>query len=393
MTDKDYMELILSGYMNHKNYLGDFLYRESKAAAEKHIKVTEFFGRLGSALRFLLGDVEKSYNERVAELSIIKGLWKKEGRPLEELIGQLPNLSDYSVHLLSLSGGRYIGHLWMYDLHLIHEAIAAAIEMASADLKANTANGQSPEVKAAQRLLEAFNLLQFFLVLTAPEKGFNWIDAAGNTTTEESKMVRKEAVTIPRQRQAKNESDFQLIFERELHKAELENTVEASLFLAPLLIEQTQTYIAQHKAGSKGESWNKPLLFTAKQFTEWLNKKVTTRKNSEKTSTSFASLFNSTGQHEAIMSLLVQHNYCQEKTYIWKDKRKGNKAVLSSIIKYLHTQRYYRSGKPPTNAEIKDIALHTFGMQLAIDTVKKADPDKLDLSFIPAAPLATMGIK
>ena len=85
------------------------------------------------------------------------------------------------------------------------------------------------------------------------------------------------------------------------------------------------------------------------------------------------------------MDLFVKKGYCQPNTFIWKDQGKGNKGLVAAIIKCLHKQGYYRSNRNPNNTQIILISKNTFGLELSIDTVKKAKPDNFDLKFIPLA--------
>ena len=96
-------------------------------------------------------------------------------------------------------------------------------------------------------------------------------------------------------------------------------------------------------------------------------------------------IFDSISKYQYIMNLLVENQYCQPNTFIWKDSAKGNKGLLAAILKFLHTQKYYKDNKRPTPKQIKEIAQNTFGWKIMIDTIKKAKPQQFDLKFIPPA--------
>jgi hypothetical protein len=112
-------------------------------------------------------------------------------------------------------------------------------------------------------------------------------------------------------------------------------------------------------------------------------KALKTFKNDYNENLTLLDLFESVSKYKYIMNLLVDKGYCQPNTYIWKDEMKGNKGLLAAIIKYLHKQGYYKNNKKPTNEQIILIAKKTFGWELKIDTVKRANPNNFDLSFIP----------
>lgn len=391
MTDGNYIDIILNGFTNHRNYLSEHFYREFKEAEKNHISVAEYFERLNNANKIFLSEIEARYYERINELAIIKGIWKSEGKPVEELESQKPNVSDFSVHLLSITGGKYIGHLWMSDLDHIQQAIIKAIEKIQSEIASPLPN-DNMIADTKQKLYNSFNLSIFFSLPDMAEEGFNWLDEDGKITYDINKLVVKEKIEIPRERIAKNESDFQIIFERELKKASLENNNETKEFYAPLLILQTENYVNQHKTGRTFETWEKPLLLIAQKFIFWLNKEMSNFKSTEKNIKSnlrLSDIFDNSLKYDYIMNLLVKNNYCQAKTFIWKDEGKGNKALLASILKYLHKQEYYKSNKQLTNDQIKEISLNTFGLELSIDTIKKAKIDQFDLRFIPLASTIT----
>lgn len=95
--------------------------------------------------------------------------------------------------------------------------------------------------------------------------------------------------------------------------------------------------------------------------------------------------FESASKYESLMKILITKGYCQPETFIWIDDKKGNKGLLAAIIKYLHPQGYYKDKARPTNEEILIMAKNTFGWEMSIDTIKRANTSAFDLSFIPSA--------
>ncbi len=97
-------------------------------------------------------------------------------------------------------------------------------------------------------------------------------------------------------------------------------------------------------------------------------------------------LFESISKYKFIMNLLVEQNYCEANTFIWKYGGKGNKGLLVDFIKDLHVKKYYRDNKRPTIKQIKEIAQNTFGLNISTDTIKRAKPGEIQFPFIPLAP-------
>jgi hypothetical protein len=99
-----------------------------------------------------------------------------------------------------------------------------------------------------------------------------------------------------------------------------------------------------------------------------------------------ADIFDSISKYNYIMNLLVEKQYCQPNTFIWKDEGAGNKGFLAAILKHLHAQGYYKDNKRLSNEQIKAIAKNTFGWEISIDTIKKAKPSQYNvLTFISPA--------
>lgn len=382
MTDTDYIDLLLNGYVNHRNYLGEFYYRECKAAEKKHISPIEFFERLLNANKYFLDEIKHKYYERLNEVAMIEDIWRSEGKDVAELADQKPSLYNYSVTLIHIMGGKYLGHFFKADYDNVQEAISVALEKTRADVVTPIpTKAEAPDLK--KQFYESFNLLRFFSLPDHPDEGFTWVDEEGNVTHDPTKLARKEKIEIPRERIAKNKVDFQLIFERELKKESLENNNETKLHFAPLLIEQIQNYIVQHKKGGTVDSWDKPLLVLAEKFITWLRASAPTQKATLTEQLSFPDLFVNSSQYEFIMNILVTKGYCEESTFTWKDEAKGRKSLLASIIKYLHTQQYYKNNTALPPSRIRTIAKETFHLDIGIDTIKKAKVNQFNLSFIP----------
>ncbi|WP_111627051.1 hypothetical protein [Larkinella arboricola] len=95
--------------------------------------------------------------------------------------------------------------------------------------------------------------------------------------------------------------------------------------------------------------------------------------------------FEHTSKYKIVMELLVERKYCQAGTYIWIDTAPGFKSTVVILIKHLHAQGFFKNKKKPSNQEIVIVAQNTFGVQLSIDSVKKAQPSSSHFDFIKPA--------
>jgi hypothetical protein len=139
-------------------------------------------------------------------------------------------------------------------------------------------------------------------------------------------------------------------------------------------------------------------LLPAKEFQVWFLNEFKDEVNREEpkqtrfikketgaTPQNLSEIFDSISRYKFIMNLLVERKYCEPNTYLWKDEGKGNKRLLVAILKFLHTQGYYKKNMRLTNEQIKSIAQNTFGWSISIDTIKKTKTGDFILTFIPLA--------
>lgn len=88
--------------------------------------------------------------------------------------------------------------------------------------------------------------------------------------------------------------------------------------------------------------------------------------------------------YPTIMDLLVENNYCFEKTYAWKDTDSGYKGMIVYFIKILDVKLYL--DRKLTSEEIKVIILNTFGFSISlrqIQNIKVLKDKEVFFSFIP----------
>lgn len=97
------------------------------------------------------------------------------------------------------------------------------------------------------------------------------------------------------------------------------------------------------------------------------------------------SVFADPYQYNCIMQILVEKKFCQPGTFIWIDLKKGYKTFIANLLKYLHFQNYYQNRAGLSNLQIQQIALNTFHVDIALDTIKHAEIRNSKFKFIPEA--------
>lgn len=107
-------------------------------------------------------------------------------------------------------------------------------------------------------------------------------------------------------------------------------------------------------------------------------------KQNETTPLLLSDVFESASRYNHIMKILVEQKKCQPESHIWIGTEKGDYSYLAAILKYLHSQGYYKN-KKLTNEQIKEICINTFKWEISINTIKKAKPENFDLKIITLA--------
>ena len=103
--------------------------------------------------------------------------------------------------------------------------------------------------------------------------------------------------------------------------------------------------------------------------------------------TTLLEAFDSPSKYQKIMQLMVDKEFIQSGTYIWKDEKNSNLQTIVHFLKVLHLQNYYTDKRRLKTEEIKLIIKNTFGRDISISSIKQhklSEKDKA-FNFIPIA--------
>jgi hypothetical protein len=78
MTDNDYLKMLLTGLVNHPDFLSNHIYRECIKAKELHIEEDEFYSRCHNIITWLNSKFDERLYERKYELYMVIDLTKNE---------------------------------------------------------------------------------------------------------------------------------------------------------------------------------------------------------------------------------------------------------------------------------------------------------------------------
>jgi hypothetical protein len=88
----------------------------------------------------------------------------------------------------------------------------------------------------------------------------------------------------------------------------------------------------------------------------------------------------------AIMIILVRKGKCHPDTHLWIDSGSGSKRHLAELFTILHVKGYFLDNKRMKSADKQSVAYTDFGVELSIDTAKRAtQPSEKDFEYIPLA--------
>jgi len=199
----DYLGIVLNGYINNREYLEKYFYREfKKAEKESYFEFDEFFNGCMNVVTSLEKELENQIFERKKDLYTLLGAAKNKTLTHENMGGKsveenneetikycYQELRDvrpdgvgdltFTVNLLHFSSSKFIGHLKYSEILYIKEKISKAYEQELNILTQNSnSNVKETKVKGFESYFEINEPQQFLDELidefTEEEKGKNF---------------------------------------------------------------------------------------------------------------------------------------------------------------------------------------------------------------------------
>lgn len=104
--------------------------------------------------------------------------------------------------------------------------------------------------------------------------------------------------------------------------------------------------------------------------------KIPQQETKEDPATHLKELFIDETYYPKIIDILIEENFIEKGTLIWKDEKKGKGQFIAGLIKALYYKNYLK--RMPTNTEIPLISKNTFKVQFGKSTSEKAKVEKDD---------------
>jgi hypothetical protein len=159
---------------------------------------------------------------------------------------------------------------------------------------------------------------------------------------------------------------------------------EYNLFELIPIDEQPLVYPKILKEVAYGATIASYIEFLEQQYNNYQNTGIQLD-NQVQTINDFLGLFEKKENYDSIIKILAQQGYIDEHTCIWIDEKKGNKAILICILKYLKQKGYFKKDLAIKSETYKAIAKNIFRVDVGIDHIKRVKPDEYDMTFIPDA--------
>lgn len=131
----DYLQIILIGFYNHREYLADYFQREANNA--KGYSQPEFFNGLEKELQSLKANIYGQVRHEKQELEDKAKAMNPNSIPFQHTLWEIQDLrnKNFSVNLPMYSGGKYRGDVWFDELEFIESKIKEARKQDQPDIK------------------------------------------------------------------------------------------------------------------------------------------------------------------------------------------------------------------------------------------------------------------
>ena len=179
----DFVDIVLYGYFHKRKALGNYFYRQFKAAEAKHYGLVEFFSACKEVALQFQENITKQVRDRRFEIHDVLvaaengtlGVTITDGKTKEECIAEAVrywqeefdlgfgddwagSVKNYHVHLLSYTYGKHRGMLYWNDILEIIKGLYDAIQLYKAendaDKKSKNPEQVQPQVTKADILRE-----------------------------------------------------------------------------------------------------------------------------------------------------------------------------------------------------------------------------------------------
>jgi ribosomal protein S17 len=122
MTNILFIDILLNGFFDDASLLKEYLIRNQKnAEKETFITQQEFYERCHNVITIFENKIDYIFFTRQNDLYMIADLRESENKPFEKFIVEAEELSkkSFSLNLLTLTNGRFIGKLTFDDIQYI----------------------------------------------------------------------------------------------------------------------------------------------------------------------------------------------------------------------------------------------------------------------------------
>lgn len=166
----DYLEIVLNGFINNREYLDRYFIRKFKEAESQYYVLGEFFKGCLNVVSALNYDLKKKYYSDMKEYQecLHHAISINDKEAENHFREQLKEIAEcnYSVNLYSFTGGKFTGHLFSEDIKYIALSLNDAFDKLQ---EQPPATSSEPEPPGAGENTEPINPYTRYFI-----NGYHW---------------------------------------------------------------------------------------------------------------------------------------------------------------------------------------------------------------------------
>jgi hypothetical protein len=390
MSDKEYLEIILKGWIEDRGgFLDNYFYREWKKAESNHYSLEEFFLGLIRLQKALTDNIDQKYFERLNEVYIMQSIYEKEGRDIKELEGQVPEKKNYSINLWHITGdNKYLGFtLWQSDIDYIGGQIANAFERANKEKNAVNEPEKKEEMKQRYHLNYIKRAVEDLFTKQIEKRR----DTESDSFLPSEGGINVKYIDIPidtRNPERLNEIANERL--REFLK-ESDNTKELFIEIETEKAKEYQTYFPEYKTNKEQKGY----YFKLERWIECLKELSESKKagennnneNRKKTGLEYKTLkeiFISSEAFKIVMDKLIEEELIDKTSFEWTNNSSGYKSKIAALLYHLYHNKYFKCIELPKPEQIIVLAKNGFNVDITVRTIqdKKVHALRKEFPFI-----------
>lgn len=162
MNTNYYLKIVYTGIVENSKHLNGYIERERKKAEKEFVEADEFFDMLTNAVNNIKNEFQFKHGKKLNNYYMNKN--RDEAAPEGQKFyypKELPDINSIGLPLLTLTGGKYIGHLYLNQVEYFEGKIDE-VKNSLLEVLANVSNGNNDEFDLKKYDLTTNNVSPYF---------------------------------------------------------------------------------------------------------------------------------------------------------------------------------------------------------------------------------------